>query len=735
MSHRHVNPATGEDLSSGQAAPSDLSNLKPDAPSRADSDETIQNGSLYPSNSPGVTMGRSTKYSPATPTLRTGVVDTSARLTEKKPTPQLSRSKDGGGSGKIGSFRSNMDRITKVVGLRHKEPVSDDAAGKEFFNQQLVVEKDSEDAISTASSIQQPQPVPPPIKNAGFFKKSIPAFPVTAVAELFVRPNSAAPASPSRSNKSPKRSSSTTSTMQKLNNWRASASDFFNNTVLKRRGFSADQHQQTADDTGGETTEEIPVQHTATSSTHISTKSLAQSSAAVLNNVIGAVNQLKSNVTETISRVNSARPLRPANALAPLTGHHHHVQHVPEPPPKPKPQESGVDQRKKEGSVKKVSQKEKEDEERNSRHADVVGFLNGTRPLSARFRERYRLGEVLGDGAFGFVMTATRLVDGKEVAVKFITRDKIPRDLWVKDPSNPSEKIPVEIAILQQLSHPNIIQYIDHIIEPSKYILLITELHGTEWTASNAVGESEKAVAKEVVPVVMEKKRAASENAKSSVTPVSFPKTECSPLFRLTAEQEKQIKRRTSCDLFECIDAHKRIPEPLAKKIFAQIALAVHFLHSNNLVHRDLKDENVVIDSNYIIKIIDFGSAAQIPKHERDYFTKFNGTTHFASPEIANQLSYRGPESEMWSLGVLLYTIVFGENPFHTIPDIIRGEFRIPFGLESDSQIEGCRHLIRRLLAYNPRERATIDEVLSHKWLCDEVEKLREQYASVTHLQ
>lgn len=68
------------------------------------------------------------------------------------------------------------------------------------------------------------------------------------------------------------------------------------------------------------------------------------------------------------------------------------------------------------------------------------------------------------------------------------------------------------------------------------------------------------------------------------------------------------MMRRASCDLFECIEQHSRLPEQYAKYVFAQLIDVVGCLHYNGFVHRDLKDENIVIDDKYRVKLIDFGS-------------------------------------------------------------------------------------------------------------------------------
>ncbi|TPX46215.1 hypothetical protein CcCBS67573_g10328 [Chytriomyces confervae] len=323
-----------------------------------------------------------------------------------------------------------------------------------------------------------------------------------------------------------------------------------------------------------------------------------------------------------------------------------------------------------------------------TRAEDMAGFLNGSKVLSPNFTKRYKLGRLLVEGRFAFVMTATRLTDGRKVAVKFIDVDKIPRNTWLPDRGSATGGyVPPEIAILQQLDHPNIIQYIDHVVEPTKYVLLITELHGSDW-----------------------------QRASSSST---------------TLGGDDGVTTCTSFDLFECID--HRLPDPVARKIFAQIALAVNYLHANGIVHRDFKDENVVVDSNYNIRIIDFGSAAPIPKSQRAFFAQFQGTALYASPEIVRKEMYRGPEDEMWAVGVLLYTMVVGGSPFHSDAEILEGTVRMPrgFHLESDKDYHGgCRHLIQRLLDCDPETRITIEEVLEHSWLKKEVEFYQTAYQS-----
>lgn len=121
-------------------------------------------------------------------------------------------------------------------------------------------------------------------------------------------------------------------------------------------------------------------------------------------------------------------------------------------------------------------------------------------------------------------------------------------------------------------------------------------------------------------------------------------------------------KHGSGMDLFEFIDRRPLMDEKLGCFIFRQIAKAVDYLHSLNILHRDIKDENIIIDHNFHIKLIDFGSATFMEAGKM--FSTFYGTTEYCSPEVLAGNKYQGPELEVWSLGVTLFVLIFFENPF-----------------------------------------------------------------------
>lgn len=128
-------------------------------------------------------------------------------------------------------------------------------------------------------------------------------------------------------------------------------------------------------------------------------------------------------------------------------------------------------------------------------------------------------------------------------------------------------------------------------------------------------------------------------------------------------------KHGSGMDLFEFIDRRPMMDEQLGCYIFRQIANAIDYLHSLNILHRDIKDENIIIDQHFHVKLIDFGSATFM--EEGKLFATFYGTTEYCSPEVLAGNKYAGPELEVWSLGVTLFVLMFFENPFLDIEETL----------------------------------------------------------------
>ncbi|XP_014869584.1 PREDICTED: PAS domain-containing serine/threonine-protein kinase [Poecilia mexicana] len=169
-------------------------------------------------------------------------------------------------------------------------------------------------------------------------------------------------------------------------------------------------------------------------------------------------------------------------------------------------------------------------------------------------------------------------------------------------------------------------------------------------------------------------------------------------------------KHGDGLDLFEFIDMQPRLDEPLASYIFRQIVAAVFYLRAKNIIHRDIKDENVIIDKCFHIRLIDFGSAAILSPGK--LFYNFCGTLEYCSPEVLRGNAYEGPELEMWSLGVLLYTLLFSENPFCDVGEILDAKLQPPFPLSPE-----LHGVLQGLLHSNPAKRMTLDQLLLQPWI------------------
>jgi serine/threonine protein kinase len=102
--------------------------------------------------------------------------------------------------------------------------------------------------------------------------------------------------------------------------------------------------------------------------------------------------------------------------------------------------------------------------------------------------------------------------------------------------------------------------------------------------------------------------------------------------------------------------------DPETIRIFLEIAEAVHKCHEKNLTHRDLKLENILLTDDLKVKLIDFGFTRLYD--DKVLLDTYCGSSAYAAPEIVAAQRYSGPEADIWSLGVVLYTIVCGYLPF-----------------------------------------------------------------------
>ena len=281
--------------------------------------------------------------------------------------------------------------------------------------------------------------------------------------------------------------------------------------------------------------------------------------------------------------------------------------------------------------------------------------------------------EDMGQGAYGQVKLARYAQpNGARVVLKYVTKKRILVDTWTRD--RRLGTVPLEIHVLDylrrdELRHPNIVEMTDFFEDDINYYI--------------------------------------------EMVPHGLP----------------------GMDLFDYIEMRSTMDEAECRNIFLQVVDALHHLHTKALVvHRDIKDENIILDGEGKVKLIDFGSAAYIKNGPFDVFVGTIGKFTFlprgsylailcaildyAAPEVLQGKSYRGKEQDIWALGILLYTLVYKENPFYSIDEILDHELRIPW-IMSEPSIQ----LIQAMLNRNVDERLTITQVNDHEWCRTSVAK------------
>ncbi|OLY78185.1 Fatty acyl-CoA synthetase and RNA processing-associated kinase 1 [Smittium mucronatum] len=179
-------------------------------------------------------------------------------------------------------------------------------------------------------------------------------------------------------------------------------------------------------------------------------------------------------------------------------------------------------------------------------------------------------------------------------------------------------------------------------------------------------------------------------------------------------------------ELFDYIMKNQCLKDSEAKRIFSQLVLAVSFLHKNEIVHRDLKLENILLDSKKNVKVTDFGFANHFDEVHGELMITSCGSPCYAAPElVVSNGMYAGTNVDVWSCGVILFAMLAGYLPFDDDESNPNGEninllykYILSTDLYYPSQIsKSARSLISRLLVTDPVNRATMAEVRQHPWL------------------
>ncbi|RXM34010.1 Serine/threonine-protein kinase MARK2 [Acipenser ruthenus] len=285
----------------------------------------------------------------------------------------------------------------------------------------------------------------------------------------------------------------------------------------------------------------------------------------------------------------------------------------------------------------------------------------------------YRLLKTIGKGNFAKVKLARHILTGREVAVKIIDKTQL----------NPTS---------------------------------LQKVHPDSETPSEALAECYKSW-----PLL---KKSWSLVAVSSLQPVVTSAsdqqfTAAVKLFEVI-ETEKTLylimEYASGGEVFDYLVAHGRMKEKEARAKFRQIVSAVQYCHQKRIVHRDLKAENLLLDADMNIKIADFGFSNEFTIGNK--LDTFCGSPPYAAPELFQGKKYDGPEVDVWSLGVILYTLVSGSLPFdgqnlkELRERVLRGKYRIPFYMSTD-----CENLLKKLLVLNPVKRGSLEQIMKDRWM------------------
>ena len=166
---------------------------------------------------------------------------------------------------------------------------------------------------------------------------------------------------------------------------------------------------------------------------------------------------------------------------------------------------------------------------------------------------------------------------------------------------------------------------------------------------------------------------------------------------------------------------HKPLKEKYCRKYMKQLALGLEYLLNKDILHRDLKPQNILLTNEYNIKITDFGFAKQVDKNS--LITTLCGSPMYMAPEIINKKDY-DIKSDLWSVGVILYEMIYGSVPFNVsnFLELIKNinNKDITFNHKKIKPTSECLELMKQLLIKDPKNRITWEAFFNNKWFLND---------------
>ena len=179
-------------------------------------------------------------------------------------------------------------------------------------------------------------------------------------------------------------------------------------------------------------------------------------------------------------------------------------------------------------------------------------------------------------------------------------------------------------------------------------------------------------------------------------------------------------------DLFDYVYYPKKgFGENLSRLLMNSIISGIEHTHNTGYVHRDLKTENIMMNSSFNVKIVDFGFATKIEGiNKNGKHMQYLGTPVYAAPELHFKVPYNGIANDIFSLGVIMFVLVTGCLPFRMdIPNdqfyccIVKGDYEMFWKKQHFKLSESFMQLFNNMIAFDPIQRPSIAEIKESEWL------------------